>query len=215
MSRLQWDSIGERLYQTGVDHTVLYPYENDSYSKAEVWNGVTEITESPSGAENNDVYADNIKYLSLRGAEIYGLTINCFTYPEMWEECNGRRQIAPGVYIGQQPRKTFGLSYRTIVGNDTMQNSYGYKIHLVYGCTTSPSELGHETINDSPEPGDFSFEISTIPVPVGETFTANIEIDSTKVDKEKLKELEDILYGTAETEARLPLPEEIQELFAA
>lgn len=230
MSRMKWDIIGERYYEAGCDHGVLYPQSSGAYPKGFPWNGLTNVTESPSGAEDSPQYADNIKYLNLKSAEEYGLTIECFTYPEEFAQCNGESDLVDGVSIGQQRRNTFGLSYRTKKGNDTEGEDYGYKIHLVYGCSAAPSEQSHGTINDSPEAATFSFEIATTPVTVsglasdGKPFkpTSAIVIDSTKVDKNKMKDLEDILYGTngtgesdPGTTGRLPLPDELKTIFAA
>lgn len=217
MSKLVWDQTGERLYETGVKNGVLYPISDaGAYDLGVAWNGLTAVTESPSGAEATPLYADDIKYLNLISAEEFGGTIEAYTYPEEFEQCDGSAALATGVNIGQQPRKVFGLCYRTTIGNDVLSNDYGYKLHLVYGALAAPSEKAYATINDSPEAITFSWEFSTTPVNVtGHKPTASITIDSTKVDKEKLSALEDILYGTEEAEARLPLPDEIAELFAA
>lgn len=211
MSKLVWDKTGERLYETGVDHGVLYPVQAGGlYNKGVAWNGLTAVTESPSGAEANPLYADNIKYLNLISAEEFGATIEAYTYPDEFAECDGSAVIATGVHIGQQARKTFGLSYRTVLGNDVDNNDYGYKLHLIYGAVAAPSEKGYSTINDSPEAITFSWEVTTTPVNVtGFKPTASVTIDSTKVDAEKLAALEAILYGSDEEEARLPLPDEI------
>lgn len=211
MSRCIWDKTGEHYYETGVDHGVLYPVQNGgTYGKGVVWNGLTAVTESPSGAEANPIYADNIKYLNLLSAEEFGVTIEAYTYPDEFAECDGSANIADGVTIGQQARKSFGLSYRTVLGNDTDNNDHGYKLHLIYGALAAPSERGYATINDSPEPITLSWEVSTTPVEVtGHKPTAYVIIDSTKVDAAKLKALEDILYGTDSAEPRLPLPDEI------
>lgn len=265
MSKILWDAIGERFYETGIDHGVLYPVVSGAYPKGYAWNGLTNISESPSGAEQTALYADNIKYLTLTSAEEFGLTIEAYTYPDEWEACDGTASIATGVKIGQQTRKKFGLSYRTKMGNDTEGNGYGYKLHLVYGCSASPSERGYSTINDSPEAITFSWTITTTPITLdGHDPVALITIDSTKVNEAKLLQLEDILYGTdgtasynevtpigtenpseegwyelvddayvlstdtsvnssktyyektttGATDARLPLPSEIQKLFA-
>ena len=209
--KLIWDKTGERFYETGVDHGVLYPVQAGGvYSKGVAWNGLTAVTESPSGAEASPIYADNIKYLNLISAEEFGCTIEAYTYPEEFGECDGSAEIATGVRIGQQARKTFGLSYRTVLGNDTDNNDYGYKLHLIYGALAAPSEKGYTTINDSPEAITFSWEVTTTPVNVtGFKPTACVTIDSTKVDAEKLAALEAILYGSDSEEARLPLPDEI------
>ena len=215
MSKIVWDQTGEKLYETGVKNCVLYLQEAGVYSKGVAWNGITSIAESPSGAESTALYADDSKYLNLISAEEFGATVTAYMYPDEFAECDGSAELADGIMIGQQSRKTFGLSYRTTVGNDTDSNDYGYKLHIIYGCLASPSEKSYSTINDSPEAIEFSWEIKTTPVAVtGHKVTATVIIDSTKVkDKAKLAALEDILYGTSETEARLPLPDEIAELF--
>ena len=213
MSRLVWDQTGERLYETGVKMGVLYPQEKGLYPKGVAWNGLTAVTESPSGAEATALYADDVKYLSLMSAEEFGATIEAYTYPDEFAQCDGSAEIADGVSIGQQKRKAFGLCYRTVLGNDTDNNDYGYKLHLIYGALAAPSEKAYATINDSPEAITFSWELTTTPVAVaGFKPTASITIDSTKADPTKLKALEDILYGAAETEARLPLPNEVATL---
>ncbi len=216
MSKLVWDKTGERLYETGVRQGVLYPIQTGGvYTKGVAWNGLTAVTESPSGAEATPLYADDIKYLNLMSTEELGGTIEAYTYPDEFAECDGSASIATGVYIGQQPRKTFGMSYRTVVGNDVDNDSYGYKLHLIYGAVAAPSEKAYATINDSPEAITFSWEFSTTPVNVsGFKPTANIVIDSTKVDAAKLTALETILYGDAETEPRLPLPDEVATIMA-
>lgn len=217
MSKLVWDQTGERLYETGVKQGVLYPQATDGkYPKGVAWNGLTTVTESPSGAESTPLYADDIKYLNLISTEELGGTIEAYTYPDEFAECDGSAAIATGVYIGQQPRKTFGLSYRTTVGNDVDSNAHGYKLHLVYGALASPSEKAYATINDSPEAITFSWEFSTTPVNVdGFKPTANIVIDSTKVKAENLANLEKILYGDTDVEARLPLPDEVAQIMSA
>lgn len=216
MSKLVWDATGQKFYETGVDHGVLYVQEGGVYPKGVVWNGLTAITESPSGAEATPLYADNIKYLNLIAAEEFGATIEAYTYPDEFAECDGSADLIDGVSIGQQARKTFGLCYRTVIGNDTDSNAHGYKIHIIYGALAAPSEKAYATINDSPEAITFSWEVSTTPVPVtGHKPTASIVIDSTKVAAEKLAALEDVLYGTDEKEASLPLPDEIKAIFAA
>lgn len=211
MSKLVWDKTGERLYETGVKQGVLYVQdENGSYPKGVAWNGLTNVTESPSGAEATPLYADDIKYLNLMSTEEFGGTIEAYTYPDEFAECDGSAALTTGVYIGQQARKSFGFCYRTTLGNDVDNNSHGYKLHLVYGALASPSEKAYATINDSPEAITFSWEFSTTPVNVtGFKPTASIVIDSTKADPTKLAELEKILYGDGETEARLPLPDEV------
>ena len=213
--KLSWDRIGERLFETGVDKGVVYPAENGTYPKGAAWSGLINVNESPSGAEPTPLYADNIKYLNLISSEDYGASIESYTYPDEFSECIGEKEIATGVKISQQKRKAFGLSYRSLIGNDTDGSDYGYKVHLVYGCLAAPSEKAHNTINESPEAGTFSWEISTTPVDVpGYKPTAHIEIDSTKCKASELKALEDILYGTADSDARLPLPEELQTIFS-
>ena len=222
--RLVWDKTGERYYETGVSQGVLYPQNSDgTYPQGVAWNGLTGVTESPSGAEATALYADNIKYLNLISTEEFGATIEAYTYPDEFAECDGSASIATGVAIGQQPRKTFGMSYKTQLGNDVDGNAHGYKLHIIYGATASPSEKAYATINDSPEAITFSWEVTTTPVSVsGFQPTANLTIDSTKVDAGKLKKLEDILYGTdagaegtpAATAPRLPLPDEIATLMA-
>lgn len=215
MARLVWDKTGERFYETGVRQGVLYPMVDGAYPKGVAWNGLTAVTESPSGAESTALYADDIKYLNLRSTEEFGATIEAYTYPKEFEECDGSAELAAGVTIGQQPRKSFGLSYRTALGNDVENENHGYKLHLIYGATASPSEKAYATISDSPEAITFSWEVTTVPVNVeGFKPTALLTIDSTKVDPAKLTALEDILYGKAETEARLPLPDEIATLMA-
>lgn len=213
MSKLVWDQTGERLYETGVKNGVLYVQENGAYPKGVVWNGLTAVTESPSGAEASPLYADDMKYLNLMSAEEFGATIEAYTYPDEFAACDGSAAIATGVYIGQQTRKTFGLSYRTVLGNDVDNNEYGYKLHLIYGALAAPSEKAYASINDSPEAITFSWEVTTTPVNVtGYKPTASVTIDSTKVDKTKLEALEAILYGSESEEARLPMPDEIVEL---
>lgn len=221
MSKLLWDQIGERTYETGNKKGVLYVQANGAYPKGVAWNGLSAVSESPDGAEANDIYADDIKYLSIRSAENFKATIEAYTYPDEFAECDGSATVAQGVTIGQQPRKSFGFSWVTTVGNDTLFEDYGYKIHLVWGASASPSEKSYQTINDSPEAITFSWEIDTIPVAVtGYKATAHMEIDSTKCDAAKLKTLEDILYGTdgegasEGTAARLPLPDEIIAMLA-
>lgn len=216
MSKLVWDQTGERLYETGVKQGVLYVQANGAYPKGVAWNGLTAVTESPSGAEATPLYADDIKYLNLISAEEFGASIEAYTYPDEFMECDGSASLAEGIYIGQQTRKAFGLCYRTVLGNDVDNNDHGYKLHLIYGALAAPSEKSYATINDSPEAITFSWEVTTTPVNVtGYKPTASLVIDSTKVDAEKLKALEDVLYGTEEGEARLPLPDEIAGMFAA
>ena len=214
MSKLVWDSTGDRLYETGVKNGVLYPIDEvGTYSKGVAWNGLTAVTESPSGAESNPLYADDIKYLDLRSVEEFGGTIEAYMYPDEFAECDGSAELAAGVKIGQQQRKVFGLCYRTTLGNDVKGDDYGYKLHIVYGAVASPSERSYTTMNDSPEAITMSWEFTTTPVSAkGFRPTAHLEIDSTKANAEKLAALEDILYGANETEARLPLPDEIATL---
>lgn len=218
MSVLQWDQSGERLYETGVSKGVLYPQNPNTglYPLGVAWNGLNNVTEKPSGAEATPVYADNIKYLNLMSAEEFAATIEAYTYPDEFADCDGSAAIATGVYAGQQTRKPFGFCYRTEMGNDLEGVDYGYKLHLIYGGTASPSEKGFATINDSPEAINFSWEVSTIPVTVtGFKPTSQLTIDSTKVVAETLAALEDILYGTAGADPRLPLPDEVAALFVA
>lgn len=213
MSKLIWDATGERLYETGVKQGVLYIPTDGVYSKGVAWNGLINVTESPSGAEATPLYADDIKYLNLMSNEEFGCTIEAYTYPKEFGECDGSAELAKGVNIGQQTRKTFGFSYRTTLGNDVEGNDYGYKLHLVYGALAAPSEKGYATINDSPEAITFSWEVTTTPVAVaGFKPTAHIEIDSTAADAAKLAELEAILYGGEDSEPRMPLPDEIKTL---
>ena len=216
MSKIVWDQTGDRLYETGVNHGVLYIPTSGVYSKGVAWNGLTAVTESPSGAEATALYADDIKYLNLMTTEEFACTIEAYTYPDEFAECDGSASLVAGVNIGQQPRKTFGLCYRTTIGNDTDSNAHGYKLHMVYGCLAAPSEKAYATINDSPEAITFSWEVSTTPVNVtGHKPTALLTIDSTKADPTKLAALEDILYGKDQVEPRLPLPDEIATLMAA
>lgn len=227
--KLVWDKTGERLYETGVDHGVLYPIQAGGvYSKGVAWNGLSAVSESPSGAEASPIYADNIKYLNLMSAEEFGATIEAYMYPDEFAECDGSVEVVPGMFAGQQSRKTFGLSYRTILGNDVDNNDYGYKLHLIYGALAAPSEKGYSTINDSPEPITLSWEISTTPVAINTVIdgkklkpTACLTFDSTKFDATFMAKLEEILYGTEPTaeggtdgvDARLPLPDEILKLY--
>lgn len=222
--KLKWDETGKRFYETGVKQGVLYPQaEGGTYPKGVAWNGLTAVTESPSGAEATALYADDIKYLNLMSAEEFGATVEAYTYPDEFAECDGSAEIAPGVTIGQQSRKVFGLSYRTAVGNDVNGSEFGYKLHLIYGAMAAPSEKAYSTINDSPDVITFSWEVTTTPVNVvGFKPTASLTIDSTKVESTKLKALEEILYGKDPStpdgedgvEPRLPLPDEIAELLA-
>lgn len=216
MSKLNWDVVGERLYETGVKKCVLYPLSDaGSYNLGVAWSGITAITESPSGAESNPFYADDIKYLDIRSVEEFGGTIEAYMFPDEFGECNGSAEIAPGVVIGQQKRRAFGLCYRTIIGNDIKGDDYGYKLHFVYGATVAPSESAYNTVSDSPEPTTMSWEFTTTPVAVeGFKPTAHLEISSVTANPEKLAALEAILYGTEEAEPRLPLPNEIATLMA-
>lgn len=224
MSKLVWDKTGERLYETGVEKGVLYPFKEGAYSGGVVWNGLTSVSESPSGGEPTALYADDIKYLELMSTEEFGATIEAYMYPDEFMPCDGSAEISKGVVIGQQKRSTFGLSYVTKIGNDTDGSDYGYKIHLIYGAKAKPSEKGYETINDSPDAITLSWEISTTPVEVsakGFKPTASVTIDSTKVKADELAALEAILYGTdagpsgtpSATEPRLPLPDELATIF--
>lgn len=214
MAKLTWDVVGDRTYETGVDHAVLYPQVAGAYPKGVAWSGITAVSESPSGAEANPFYADNIKYLNLMSVEEFGASIEAYTYPPEFAACDGSKEIAKGITIGQQKRQAFGMAYRTILGNDTEGNSYGYKLHLIYGALASPSEKAYNTVNESPEPNTFSWEITTTPVTVeGHDPTASLVINSKEVDSAKLKALEDILYGSENEEPRLPLPDEIATLF--
>lgn len=230
MARIKFDQIGERFYKTGVDHGVLYPQKDGAYPKGVAWNGLTAVTKSPSGAEDNAQYADNMKYLNLKSAEELGLTIECFMYPKEWAECNGETELVPGVTLGQQRRNTFGFSYRNKIGSDTEGEDYGFEINLVYGCSSSPSEQSNTTINDSPEAATFSYEVTTTPVnvsgvgPDGKPFkpVSCITINSTEIAADKLAQLEKILYGDdgdgtegSGTDPRLPLPDELKTILAA
>ena len=216
MSKLVWDQTGERLYETGVKQGVLYVQESGAYPKGVAWNGLTAVTESPSGAEATPLYADDIKYLNLMSAEEFGATIEAYTYPDEFKACNGETELVAGVSIGQQTRKTFGMCYRTAIGNDVDGNDHGYKLHLIYGALAAPSEKAYATINDSPEAITFSWELSTTPVNVtGHKPTAYVVIDSTKCDEAKLAALEAKLYGSESEEATLPLPDEIATMMAA
>lgn len=215
MAKLTWDDAGKRFYETGVKQGVLYPVqEGGLYSKGVAWNGLTAVTESPSGAEATKLYADDTNYLSLYSVEEFGATVEAYTYPDEFAECDGSGTLVEGVTVGQQERKTFGLCYRTTLGNDVDGNNHGYKLHLIYGAKASPSEKAYASINDSPEAITFSWEITTTPVNVTDMKpTASITIDSTKVDPTKLAELEKILYGDETGDGpRLPLPDEVKEI---
>ena len=215
MAKIVWDQSGQRLYETGVKMGVLYVQDaSGTYPNGVAWNGLTAVNETPSGAEATPLYADDIKYLNLRSAEDFGATIEAYMYPEEFEQCDGSAELAPGVKIGQQARNAFGLCYRTVLGNDIAGNDYGYKLHIIYGATAAPSEKSYATINDSPEAITFSWEVNCTPVEVeGFKPTASLVIDSTKVDAVKLAALEAKLYGDESTEAMLPLPAEIAEIF--
>ena len=217
MSKLTWDNIGERLFETGVKQGVLYPIQSDGkYTKGVAWNGLTAVTESPSGAEATPLYADDIKYLNLLSNEEFGATIEAYTYPDEFAECDGSAELVTGVMIGQQKRKVFGLCYRTTIGNDVDGNDHGYKLHLIYGCLAAPSEKAYSTINDSPEAITFSWEVTTTPVNVtGFKPTSQITIDSTKAAKEKMTAIEALLYGSEEKEPSLPLPDELAAVLSA
>ena len=219
MAKLVWDKTGDRLYETGVKNGVLYIPTAGVYSKGVAWNGLTAVTESPSGAEATALYADDTKYMSLMSAEEFGATIEAYTYPDEFAACDGSAELADGVMIGQQKRSTFGLCYKTTIGNDTDGNDHGYKLHIIYGALAAPSEKAYASINDSPEAITFSWEITTTPVNVtGAKPTASLVIDSTKADPSKLAALEDILYGKdgePANEPRLPLPDEIKSLMTA
>lgn len=217
MAKLEWDKVGEHFYETGVDHAVLYLRDAaGKYSNGYAWSGVTSISESPSGAEASAQYADNQKYLTLISAEEFGMTIEAFTFPSEFDACNGEVEAADGVRIGQQKRSTFGLSYRTKVGNDVDGQDKHYKLHLVYGCTASPSERAYATVNESPEAMTFSWEVSTNPENVtGQKPTSLITIDSREADAEKLKQLETMLYGGDDADPKLPSPDEVIKLFGA
>lgn len=217
MAKLVWDETGKRLYETGVKNGVLYPQDSTgAYPKGVAWNGLTAVTQSPSGAEATPLYADDMKYLNLYSAEEFGATVEAYTYPDEFAECDGSAELTTGVMIGQQPRKAFGLVYKTVIGNDVKNNKYGYKLHLIYGAMASPSEKAYATINDSPEAITFSWEITTTPVSVtGFEPTAYIEIDSTKANPTKLAKLEEKLFGSVSEEATLPLPDEVATLMTA
>lgn len=211
MSKLVWDATGEKKFETGVDHAVLYPVNaQGEYKPGVAWNGIVSISETPEGAEPQDQYADNIKYLSLMSAEQLGGTIEAFMYPDEWNACDGNKEVSKGVVIGQQSRKSFGLCYRTKVGNDVDGQDYGYKLHLLYGAKVSPSERSFETVNDSPEAITFSWEYKTTPIGVTDHQpTSLLTIDSTKCDADTLTSLEEILYGSESEDPRLPIPDEV------
>jgi hypothetical protein len=217
MAKLVWDETGKRLYETGVSKGVLYVQADDgTYGNGVAWNGLTAVNESPSGAEATPLYADDIKYLELTSTEEYGASIEAYTYPEEFEQCDGSAELGAGVTIGQQPRKAFGFCYRTLIGNDVKNNDYGYKIHIVYGAKAAPSEKAYQTVNDSPEAITFSWELTTTPVNVaGHKPTACVTIDSTKVDTAKLTSIEEALYGSDTKEPKLLLPDEIATIITA
>lgn len=214
MAKLVFNNVGERLFETGVKNGVLYVMGDDgAYEDGVVWNGLTAVTESPSGAETTPLYADDVKYVVIYAAEEFGATVEAYTYPEEFEQCDGSAAISEGITIGQQTRKSFGMCYKTSVGNDVKGQDYGYKIHIIYGAKAAPSEKSYSTINDSPEAVTFSWELSTVPVPVeGHNPTATMVIDSTRVPAEKMAKIEAKLYGSEDSEATLPLPNEILEL---
>lgn len=217
MTKLVWDEIGKRLYELGVKRPVLYkPNTEGKYVDGVAWNGFTSVNQNPSGAESTPLFANDSKYLSLTSSEEFGATIEAYTYPKEFAECDGSAELIKGVRVGQQSRKPFGLSYVTTLGNDLLKEEYGYVIHLVYGCMAAPSSRQYETINKDPEAMKLSWELTTTPVAVeGKRPTAHLEIVSTDLDKEKLKKLEDILYGTESEAARMPLPDEIKSILAA
>lgn len=214
MAVLEWDKSGERFYETGVEQVVLFVQKDGAYQKGVAWNGVTAITEKPTGAEDTALYADNMKYLVLKSTEEFGATLEAYQYPEEWGVCDGSAEVAKGVSLGQQKRTSFGLAYVTKIGNDTEFEDKGYKIHLIYGCQASPSEKAYQTMNDSPEADKFSWEITTIPVKVdGYKPMSTIVIDSTKVDSTKLESFKDKIFGSASAESELPSPAEVIEHF--
>ena len=224
MSKIVWDKTGERLYETGVKNGVIYPQVNGAYPKGVAWNGLTTVTESPSGAEATALYADDIKYLNLLSTEEFGATVEAYTYPDEFAVCDGSSELVEGVTIGQQKRTPFGMSYKTTIGNDVDGNDHGYKLHIIYGALAAPTEKSYSTINDSPEAITFSWEITTTPVSVtGARPTASVVIDSTKVKPAQLAALETVLYGKDPTTAngsdgvdpRLPLPDEIKSIMTA
>ena len=214
MAKLVFNGVGDRLFETGVKKGVLYVMGDDGqYENGVVWNGLTGVTEKPSGAETTNLYADDVKYVVIYGAEEFEATIEAYTYPEEFEQCDGSAVLAEGLNVGQQTRKTFAFCYTTSLGNDTQGQDFGYKIHIIYGCKAKPSEKSYSTINDSPEAVTFSWDVSTVPVPVeGMNPTATVVIDSTRMEKSKLKLIEDKLYGTESAEPTLPLPDEIKAL---
>lgn len=213
MAVLKWDQTGEKLYETGVQKGVLYPMDGAVYGKGVAWNGLTAVNETPSGAESTKLYADDIKYLDIRSAEEFGATIEAYSSPEEFDACDGSAELADGVNIGQQNRKGFGFCYRSTIGNDTEYNNYGYKLHIIYGLTAAPSERSYSSVNDSPETATLSWEVSSTPVNVaGFKPTSIVTINSKKINAEALKEIEDALYGTAEVEPKILLPDEIKAI---
>lgn len=213
MAKLKWDQIGEKFYETGVDRGVIYPMEGAAYGAGEAWNGLMSVDEQPSGAEPTPLYANNRKYLELMSAEEFGMTIGAYTFPKGFYQCLGKKELAPGVYVNQQTHVPFGMTYRTLIGNDTEKNAHGYKIHLVYGATAKPSEKGNKSVNESPEAAEMSWECSTTAVDIPNCDpAAHIEIDSTTISAEKLAEIEAILYGSESEEARLIMPDELATL---
>lgn len=213
MAKLKWNQTGERLYETGTSHGVLYPFSDDAYGTGVAWNGLTKVSENPSGAEPTALWADNGKYLNILSAETFAATVSAYTYPDEFKKCIGEEEVVAGMSIGQQDHRTFGLSYQTIIGNDTKNTSYGYKIHVVYGCTAAASQKEYDSINDSPSAAEMSFDLSTTPVDAtGFKPTATLTFDSTKLSAEQMKAVEDALYGTAQAEAKLPTPDEFKTL---
>ena len=213
MAVLTWDQTGEKTYETGVQKGVLYPMDGAVYGKGVAWNGLTAVNETPSGAESTKLYADDIKYLDIRSAEEFGATIEAYSSPEEFDACDGTAELADGVNIGQQNRKGFGFCYRSTIGNDTEYNNYGYKLHIIYGLTASPSERSYSTVNDSPEAATLSWEVSSTPVNVaGFKPTSIVTINSKKINPQALKEIEDALYGTIEVEPKILLPDEIKAI---
>lgn len=215
MAKLMWDQVGEKFYETGVDRGVIYPMEGAVYGAGEAWNGLMSVDEQPSGAEPTPLYANNRKYLELMSVEEFGMTIGAYTFPKGFYQCLGKKELAPGVYVNQQTHVPFGMTYRTLIGNDTEKNAHGYKIHLVYGATAKPSEKGNKSVNESPEAAEMSWECSTTAVDIPDCEpAAHIEIDSTTISKEKLAEIEAILYGSESEEARLIMPDELATLMS-
>lgn len=216
MPKLKWDATGERLYETGVDRVVLFPYSKNAYQKGVAWNGVTAISENPSGGESNPVYADNIKYLNIVSSEDFGATLEAYMSPPEFDVCDGSAQLIEGVSIGQQPRQSFGLCWRSLIGNDTEGTEHGYKLHFIYGCMASPTERNHETANESIEPENPSWEISTTPVEVpGFKPTSHLVINSTRLDKTKLAKIEEAIYGNDSTDSKFLMPDEIKNMVEA